>query len=71
MAKASNARAMTVREVADYFNVNEKTVYRWKTGNTDGAKSPRRKDSIALQGEDPRKARDSRPDLGVRAKRRT
>lgn len=28
MAASSNSRAMTVREVADYLNVNEKTVYR-------------------------------------------
>lgn len=28
MQEASEARAMTVREVADYLNVNEKTVYR-------------------------------------------
>jgi excisionase family DNA binding protein len=28
MQQASDARAMTVREVADYLNVNEKTVYR-------------------------------------------
>lgn len=28
MPEASQARAMTVREVADYLNVNEKTVYR-------------------------------------------
>ena len=28
MPKASEARAMTVREVASYLNVNEKTVYR-------------------------------------------
>lgn len=28
MPSAANSRAMTVREVADYLNVNEKTVYR-------------------------------------------
>lgn len=28
MADASPSRAMTVRDVADYLNVNEKTVYR-------------------------------------------
>jgi len=28
MREASQTRAMTVRDVADYLNVNEKTVYR-------------------------------------------